>query len=54
MIAIACNTDAPPHLVLGTWGLNAVLKDLQMRAREIESQRELSLAADYGGRNRRR
>jgi NAD(P)-dependent dehydrogenase (short-subunit alcohol dehydrogenase family) len=47
MIAIAGRADAPRHLVLGAWGFNAVTDDLQKRAREIESQRELSLSADY-------
>jgi hypothetical protein len=35
-----------PDLVLGAWGIDAVLEDLHKRVNEIESQRELSLSAD--------
>jgi hypothetical protein len=49
MIAIARNTEAPRHLVLGAWGFNAVVDDLQKRTKEIESQRDLSLSADFDG-----
>jgi NAD(P)-dependent dehydrogenase (short-subunit alcohol dehydrogenase family) len=47
MVAIARNADAPRHLVLGAWGIDVVLEDLHKRVNEIESQRELSLSADY-------
>jgi NAD(P)-dependent dehydrogenase (short-subunit alcohol dehydrogenase family) len=47
MVAIARNADAPRHLVLGAWGIDVALEDLHKRVNEIESQRELSLSADY-------
>lgn len=47
MISIARNAEAPRHLVLGAWGFNAVSDYLGKLAQEIESQRELSLSADF-------
>ncbi|CAM2155822.1 SDR family NAD(P)-dependent oxidoreductase [Pararobbsia alpina] len=47
MIAIARNTEAPRHLVLGEWGFNAVVERMHKRTQDIESQRELSLSADF-------
>lgn len=47
MVAIARNADAPRHLVLGAWGFDSVVQDLHRRVSEIESQRDLSVSADY-------
>lgn len=47
MIGIARNTEAPRHLVLGEWGFNAVVERMHKRTQDIESQRELSLSADF-------
>jgi NAD(P)-dependent dehydrogenase (short-subunit alcohol dehydrogenase family) len=47
MIALAANPNPPRHLVLGAFGFDAVLQRLRRRVEEIESQREVSLAADF-------
>jgi NAD(P)-dependent dehydrogenase (short-subunit alcohol dehydrogenase family) len=47
MIAIARNADAPRHLVLGAWGFNAVVEYLDKLKADIESQRDLSVSADF-------
>jgi NAD(P)-dependent dehydrogenase (short-subunit alcohol dehydrogenase family) len=47
MIAIARNAEAPRHLVLGAWGFNTVVDYLQKLTKDIESQRDLSLSADF-------
>ena len=47
MIALA-GMDAPPrHLVLGSWGHDAVIAMLKKRLAEIEQFRELSAGADF-------
>ncbi|RFU43997.1 oxidoreductase [Paraburkholderia sp. DHOC27] len=51
MIAIARNAEAPRHLVLGAWGFNAVVDYLHQLTKDIESQRELSLSADFDGQS---
>jgi NAD(P)-dependent dehydrogenase (short-subunit alcohol dehydrogenase family) len=47
MIALASNPNPPRHLVLGAFGFDTVLQRLRQRVSEIESQRDVSLAADY-------
>ena len=47
MIAITQEAAPPRHLVLGAYGYNAVTERLRARLAEIESRREVSLAADY-------
>jgi NAD(P)-dependent dehydrogenase (short-subunit alcohol dehydrogenase family) len=47
MVVIACGADAPRHLVLGTWGFDAVVEKLNQRIQEITAQRSLSLSADF-------
>lgn len=47
MIAIARNAEAPRHLVLGAWGFNTVVAHLEEVTNDIESQRDLSLSADF-------
>jgi NAD(P)-dependent dehydrogenase (short-subunit alcohol dehydrogenase family) len=47
MIALAGNPNPPRHLVLGAFGFDAVLQRLRQRVSEIESQRDISVAADF-------
>ena len=47
MVTIARGTDAPRHLVLGTWGFNAVVERLEQRSHEISMQRDLSVSTDF-------
>jgi NAD(P)-dependent dehydrogenase (short-subunit alcohol dehydrogenase family) len=47
MVTIACGAKAPRHLVLGTWGFNAVVERMEQRAHEISKQRDLSVSTDF-------
>jgi NAD(P)-dependent dehydrogenase (short-subunit alcohol dehydrogenase family) len=47
MIAITQTPNPPRHLVLGAWGFDVVVQGLQRRLDEVNSQRSLSLSADY-------
>jgi NAD(P)-dependent dehydrogenase (short-subunit alcohol dehydrogenase family) len=47
MVTIARGADAPRHLVLGTWGFNAVVERMEQRAQEISAQRDLSVSTDF-------
>jgi NAD(P)-dependent dehydrogenase (short-subunit alcohol dehydrogenase family) len=47
MVTIANGADAPRHLVLGTWGFNAVVERMEQRVREILLQRDLSVSTDF-------
>jgi len=47
MVTIANGADAPRHLVLGAWGLDAVVERLKQRVGDISLQRDLSLSADF-------
>jgi NAD(P)-dependent dehydrogenase (short-subunit alcohol dehydrogenase family) len=47
MVTIAHGADAPRHLVLGTWGFNAVVERMEQRAQEISAQRDLSVSTDF-------
>jgi NAD(P)-dependent dehydrogenase (short-subunit alcohol dehydrogenase family) len=47
MIDIALRPDAPRHLVLGAFGYDAVTARMKERLAEIESLRDVSLAADF-------
>lgn len=47
MVSIATGADAPRHLVLGTWGFNAVVERMEQRVRDISAQRDLSLSTDF-------
>jgi NAD(P)-dependent dehydrogenase (short-subunit alcohol dehydrogenase family) len=47
MVTIARGTDAPRHLVLGTWGFNAVVERMEQRSHEISMQRDLSVSTDF-------
>jgi NAD(P)-dependent dehydrogenase (short-subunit alcohol dehydrogenase family) len=47
MVTIAHGADAPRHLVLGTWGFNAVVERMEQRAHEISAQRDLSVSTDF-------
>jgi NAD(P)-dependent dehydrogenase (short-subunit alcohol dehydrogenase family) len=47
MIDIALKPDAPRHLLLGKFGYDAVTKRLKERLAEIESLRDIALAADF-------
>lgn len=47
MIAIARGVNAPRHLVLGAWGFNTVVAQMQQRLQDITDQRELSLSGDF-------
>jgi NAD(P)-dependent dehydrogenase (short-subunit alcohol dehydrogenase family) len=47
MIALTQMADPPQHLVLGAWGFDHVTARLRERLAQIESQRALSVGADY-------
>lgn len=47
MIALTRTRNPPRHLVLGTFGFEAVTARMGERLREIEGQRDASLAADF-------
>jgi len=47
MVSIATGAGAPRHLVLGTWGFNAVVERMEQRVRDISAQRDLSLSTDF-------
>lgn len=47
MVSVATGADAPRHLVLGTWGFNAVVERMEQRVRDISAQRDLSLSTDF-------
>jgi NAD(P)-dependent dehydrogenase (short-subunit alcohol dehydrogenase family) len=47
MVTIARGADAPRHLVLGSWGFNAVVERMAQRVGEISAQRDLSLSTDF-------
>jgi NAD(P)-dependent dehydrogenase (short-subunit alcohol dehydrogenase family) len=47
MVTIARGADAPRHLVLGTWGFDAVVERMEQRAQEISAQRDLSVSTDF-------
>lgn len=47
MVTIARGADAPRHLVLGSWGFDAVVERMEQRVREISAQRDLSLSTDF-------
>jgi NAD(P)-dependent dehydrogenase (short-subunit alcohol dehydrogenase family) len=47
MVTIARGADAPRHLVLGTWGFNAVVERMEQRAHEISMHRDLSISTDF-------
>jgi NAD(P)-dependent dehydrogenase (short-subunit alcohol dehydrogenase family) len=47
MVSVACGADAPRHLVLGSWGFNAVVERMEERVRDISAQRDLSLSTDF-------
>jgi NADP-dependent 3-hydroxy acid dehydrogenase YdfG len=47
MIALTQMDTPPRHLVLGSWGHDAVLTDRRARLEEIESTREMSHGADF-------
>jgi NADP-dependent 3-hydroxy acid dehydrogenase YdfG len=47
MIALTQMEAPPRHLVLGSWGHDAVLTDRRARLEEIESTREMSHGADF-------
>jgi NAD(P)-dependent dehydrogenase (short-subunit alcohol dehydrogenase family) len=47
MIALTQMPDAPRHLVLGSWGYEAVLADRQARLQQIEQLRDLSVGTDF-------
>ena len=47
MVTVARGADAPRHLVLGAWGVDAVIERMEERVREISMQRDLSLSADF-------
>jgi NAD(P)-dependent dehydrogenase (short-subunit alcohol dehydrogenase family) len=47
MVTIARSADAPRHLVLGTWGFDAVVERMEQRAQEISAQRDLSVSTDF-------
>jgi NAD(P)-dependent dehydrogenase (short-subunit alcohol dehydrogenase family) len=47
MIDIALKPNAPRHLVLGKFGYDAVTAKMKERLAEIESQRDVALAADF-------
>jgi len=47
MVSVARGADAPRHLVLGSWGFNAVVERMEERVRDISAQRDLSLSTDF-------
>jgi NAD(P)-dependent dehydrogenase (short-subunit alcohol dehydrogenase family) len=47
MIEVTQHADPPRHLVLGAWGIDAVLGRMQQRIDEIQRQRDLSVSADF-------
>jgi hypothetical protein len=47
MMTLARGADAPRHLVLGTWGFNAVVAQLQRQIQDSADQRDVSLSADF-------
>jgi NAD(P)-dependent dehydrogenase (short-subunit alcohol dehydrogenase family) len=47
MVSVAVGAGAPRHLVLGTWGFNAVVERMEQRVRDISAQRDLSLSTDF-------
>ena len=47
IIKISETADAPRHLVLGAWGIDAVKKQLSERAAIVEQWTELGHATDY-------
>ncbi|MBI6558059.1 SDR family NAD(P)-dependent oxidoreductase [Pseudomonas syringae] len=47
MIALTQKANAPRHLVLGSWGYDAVVADRQARLKQIEQVRDISIGADF-------
>ncbi|MEX5500905.1 oxidoreductase [Pseudomonas syringae] len=47
MVALTQKADAPRHLVLGSWGYDAVVADRQARLKQIEQVRDISVGADF-------
>ena len=47
MIEVAEMPKAPRHVILGSWGYDAVVTDRRARLAQIEQFRELSVSADF-------
>ncbi|MBP1086683.1 SDR family NAD(P)-dependent oxidoreductase [Pseudomonas sp. PvP100] len=47
MIALTQKANVPRHLVLGSWGYDAVVADRQARLKQIEQVRDISTGADF-------
>lgn len=47
MIALTQMPEPPRHLVLGSWGYEAVVADRQARLKQIEQLRDISVGTDF-------
>ena len=47
MIELTQNPNPPRHLVLGSWGYDAVVADRKARLKQIEDFKAVSVGADF-------